>query len=125
MYRAVIATGPNAGRLTDILNRDITTNRLSDVAFKDACCNQAGANCTLYTESRPLIPLEPLPPPPIIPRPTGPTQLQNGRRGRINIVPVFIIKVVIFAFGKLRGALLCVNCISMSSCNVLDLNPIN
>lgn len=99
---AVIATGKNGGRLTDILNRDGTTDRLFDFAFKDACCNQEGADCTLYTDRRSLIPLKPHPPPPPPPPdPPRPPMRIPRRRRRINTVPSFIIRVIVLVFGKL------------------------
>ena len=101
--RAVITAGPNAGRLTDIRegNREENTLQFNDLIYKDLCCNREGADCSLYTSKRPLIPAEPPPPPPPPPPPTNrpvrpvrPWGRPRIRWGWISIVPIFF-------FGKL------------------------
>lgn len=100
-----MSSGPNAGRVTDVLNRDLVADRLFDYTFKDACCSQDGGDCTLYTSRRPLIPRGPPPPPPPTRPPDDPPRFPmripprpRPRRRRFGFFN-FIAAVV---FGKLH-----------------------
>jgi hypothetical protein len=56
-HRALIESGPRAGRLTDVeVDDDDKFVASSDLKFEDACCNQDGADCSRYIRKRPIIP---------------------------------------------------------------------
>lgn len=56
-YRALIACGPGAGRLTDISDLD---GIFLDLLYEDTCCHQDDTFCFRYTNKRPIIPARPL-----------------------------------------------------------------